>query len=115
MQRGDILEVDLPLLPGSRVQAGRRPAIVVLAEPLPAANDAPIVSVVPLTANLGTLRFRHTFQIEPSRENGLTMPSVALVFQLSALDRLGIIRIRGHLESNYVTQLDAMLREMLGL
>jgi mRNA interferase MazF len=113
MHRGDILEVDLRLAPGSRAQGGRRPAIAVLAETALAIN--PVVTVVPLTSQQGALRFRYTFQIEPSRENGLTLPSVALVFQIRAEDRARILHVRGRLEAHYMAQLDALLREMLGL
>ena len=112
MHRGDILDVDL-LVQGSRVQAGRRPAIAILADAAIKVN--PVIAVVPLTSNLGALRFRYSFQIQPSQDNGLTAPSVAMVFQLTVVDRVNVIRVRGHLEDGFMAQLDSLLRDMLGL
>ena len=113
MRRGDVLDVDLPLVPGSRVQGGRRPAVLLLTDEASKVN--PVVSVVPVTGTPEATRFQFTFQIAPSGANGLTAPSVALVFQMMAVDRIAIARVRGHLEEQYITQLDAVLREMLGL
>ena len=43
--------------------------------------------VVPLTTARGTMRFAGTVLIRPMAENGLSQVSVALVFQLRAIDR----------------------------
>lgn len=112
MQRGDILYVDLPSSAG-REQSGRRPAIAVLADNAPAGN--PMMMVVPLTSTAATLRFPHTFQINPSPTNQLTSVSIVLVFQLRAIDRLRIVEVRGRLEDQYIAQMDAEMRTMLGL
>jgi mRNA interferase MazF len=112
MQRGDLLYVNLGDQTG-REQAGRRPAIAVIANNAPAGN--PMTVVVPLTTNMATLRFPHTFQISPSSMNQLVAESVVLVFQLRALDRLKIVDVRGHMEDDYLARLDNELRSMLGL
>src|SRR5262245_47677267 len=49
-----------------------------------AANRAVIV---PLTTQLDALRFPGTILLEPDAENGLRQVSVALVFQMAALDQ----------------------------
>ncbi len=113
MPRGDVLDVDLPIVPGSRVQGGRRPAVLLLTEE--AARGNPVVTVVPVTGTVEAIRFQFTFQIAPSPANGLTAPSVALVFQVMAIDRTAIARRRGHLEDEYIAQLEATLRQMFGL
>jgi mRNA-degrading endonuclease toxin of MazEF toxin-antitoxin module len=102
---GDIYWVELPGGAG-RAQAGRRPAIV--AQSSSASANLPTALVVPLTTQLDALRFVGTFLVEPHADNGLRRPSVALVFQLTAVDRrifgarLGRIDERG-LEQMWAT------------
>lgn len=115
MARGDVLRVELPAPPGGggREQTGRRPAIAVQAD-IPGANT-PTLMVVPLTSQLGALRFPHTIRVEPSAMNGLTKPSVLLIFQLGPIDRVRILGRIGRLEQHYLNQLDAEMRRMLNL
>jgi mRNA interferase MazF len=51
------------------------------------AGDLPLVLAVPLTGAASATRFQGTLSIEPTPENGLRQSSVALVFQLRAVDR----------------------------
>lgn len=115
MARGDVLLVELPYPRGAPgyEQTGRRPAVAVQAD-LPGAS-LPTVMIVPLTSQLTASRFPHTIAVDPSPQNGLTDPSVLLVFQLRALDQGRILRTIGHLEQNYLDQLDAEMRSMLHL
>jgi mRNA-degrading endonuclease toxin of MazEF toxin-antitoxin module len=88
---GDLYWVELPAR-GGRAQAGRRPAII-----LQTASGLPTTVIVPLTSQLDALRFPGTILMEPDAENGLRRRSVALVFQLTAVDnryiteRLGVV------------------------
>lgn len=43
--------------------------------------------MVPLTTQLDALRFPGTVLVDADRSNGLRRPSVALVFQLTVVDR----------------------------
>jgi len=113
MARGDIVYVDLPLVSGSRVQGGRRPAIVVIRDQ--ALQGNPMTMIVPLTTNLGAARFPHTLLIEASSQNGLSVLSLALVFQLRAADRTYLDSTIGHLESGNLAQIDEMMHQMLGI
>ena len=115
MARGDVLRIEFPYPPSDagHEQAGRRPAIAVQTDVTSA--SLPTLMVVPLTGRLGALRFPHTIQVEPSKENGLTQTSVLLVFQLRAIDQKRILERIGHLEQNYLDQLDAEMRRMLDL
>jgi mRNA interferase MazF len=72
-----------------------------------------MLMVVPITSALGALRFSFTVKIEPSAQNGLTLPSVAMVFQMRAIDRKRIIRKIGELEMQYLTQVDAEIWRLL--
>lgn len=94
MRYGELFWVDLPNR-GGREQRGRRPAIIW--QDTDTFSGLPTVLIIPLTSRLGALRFPATLRIEPSADNGLTMPSVALVFQLGACDtqrirdRIGVL------------------------
>jgi len=81
---GDIHWVDLPTANG-REQRGRRPAVVLQADDY--GGDLPGVLVVPLTTARAAIRFAGTTLIRPTAENGLRQTSVALMFQLRAIDR----------------------------
>ena len=113
MTRGDIVYINLPLVHGSRVQGGRRPAILVIADKSLRGN--PMAMIVPLTTNLTATRFPFTFQIDPSSENGLSAPSIAMVFQLCAADRTHLESVIGRLEDEHLTRIDELLRQMLDL
>jgi mRNA interferase MazF len=81
---GDIHWVDLPTANG-REQRGRRPAVVLQADDY--GGDLPVVLVVPLTTARAAIRFAGTTLVRPTAENGLRQTSVALMFQLRAIDR----------------------------
>ena len=66
-------------------QRGRRPAVVFQDDDY--GGDLPVVLVVPLTTARAAMRFAGTTLIQPTAENGLRQASVALVFQLRAIDR----------------------------
>jgi len=84
MSVGDIHWVDLPAV-GGREQRGRRPAVILQDDDY--AGALPVVLVVPLTTTRAATRFAGTALIQPTAENGLRQVSVALVFQLRAIDR----------------------------
>jgi mRNA interferase MazF len=108
MARGDVLLVELPNS-DKREERGNRPAIAVQTE----VAASPMLMVVPITSSLGALRFSFTVKIEPSSQNGLTLPSVAMIFQLRAIDRNRLIRKVGELEPEYLAQVDAEIWKML--
>jgi mRNA interferase MazF len=108
MARGDVLLVGLPEL-DKREEKGNRPAIAVQTD----LATSPMLMIVPVTSSLSALRFPFTVKIEPSNLNGLTLPSVAMVFQMRAIDRKRIIRKIGNLESKYLDRVDAEIWRML--
>ncbi len=115
MARGDIVRIRFPYprdQPGHE-QAGQRPAIAVQTDTT--AGSLPTLMVVPLTGQLDALRFPHTIRVDPSETNGLTMPSVLLVFQLRAIDQSRILDTLGTLEQRYMDQLDNEMRRLLDL
>lgn len=88
MEKGEIWLVEFPVSDGHE-QGGTRPVILV------ADTNTNIAVVIPLTSNLQALRFPHTFSIEPDRANGLSAESVALIFQIRAIDKRRLMKKMG--------------------
>jgi mRNA interferase MazF len=95
MLRGEVWMVFLPAAPAGREQAGQRPAIII--QDPGYGQASPLVLVVPLTSQSGAARFPATVTILPTAANGLSAPSIAMVFQTRALDRARFIRRLGAL------------------
>ena len=95
MKVGDLHWVQMPGS-GGHAQAGRRPAIVMQSE---TAQNLPTILIIPLTTQLSAVRFQGTVLIEASAQNGLKQNSVALVFQMTAIDRSFVERPLGEISS----------------
>ena len=76
-------------------QTGDRPVIIVQDDKY--GRDTPVILVVPLSSRQMAQRFDATCVFEPNQSNGLSSTSVALVFQLRALDRSRLRRRVGYL------------------
>ena len=111
MQRGEVWQADIPYAPG-HAQAGLRPAVIVQADPF--LTTLPTVLIVPLTGSLGANRFPGTLLVQPDGRNGLTIPSVALVFQLRSLDTQFCLRRLGVLDPTTLDQIFAELDKLTG-
>jgi mRNA interferase MazF len=111
VRQGEIYWVELPSANG-REQAGRRPAVFVQDENY--TGQLPVVLVVTLTTATSTLRFPGSLMIAPTPENGLHMPSVALVFQMRAIGRTRLRDRLGTLNSQPMAELFQTLDKLLG-
>ncbi len=112
MDIGDIYTVEIPPS-GGHEQAGARPAIIVQASQFE--SQLPTVLIVPLTSQLAAQTFPGTFLIRPDAENGLTMTSVVLVFQLRAIDKRRLGRKIGQLSASHLAQLHQLVKSLLRL
>lgn len=110
MARGDIFLVSLPESEG-REQSGRRPAVAVQTD----LAGEPMLMIAPITSSLAALRFNFAVRIEPTSENGLTMPSVVMVFQMRAVDKKRIMRRIGQLSPEDMGRVDIEIRRMLSI
>ena len=106
MSVGDLPWVDLPAVNG-REQRDRRPAVVLQNDNY--GGDLPVVLVIPLTTARAAMRFAGTILIRPTAENGLWQASVALVFQLRAIDQH---RIQERIGTVSTEVLHAMFEEL---
>ena len=108
MKKGEIWLVELPSAIGHE-QAGTRPALI-LAE-----TETNIVIIIPLTSNLQALRFVNAIEVKPTVTNGLSEISVALVFQVRAIDKKRLRHRIGELESPSLKEIDLSLKRILKL
>jgi mRNA interferase MazF len=111
MKEGEIYRVEIPVS-GGREQAGLRPAIIAQAA---GAERLPTVLVVPLTSKIKAASFPFTFLLEPDHSNNLSAVSVALVFQLRAIDKKRIKSKIGNLAPNHREVLKKNLKNIMGL
>lgn len=108
MARGDVLLISLPTSDGKE-QSGRRPAVAVQTDIV----GEPMLMIAPVTSNPKAARFAFAVQIEPSAENGLTVPSIVMVFQLRAIDKIRIVRKLGELSQVDLARIDREIWQML--
>jgi mRNA interferase MazF len=109
---GDVHWVELPDR-GGHEQSGCRPAIIW--QDSAAFPQLPTTLVIPLSSQQGALRFGGTVLIQPSPGNGLSLPSVALVFQLGACDVRRIGQRLRRLSDNDLAAVRAVARKLQGL
>jgi mRNA interferase MazF len=77
-------------------------------------QSSPLVLVVPLTSNLDALRFPATIRLEPLHGSGLRLPSVAMIFQLRAIDRGRFVQRLGQLNEEALKQILAEMDKLTG-
>ncbi|MDT5271809.1 MAG: mRNA interferase MazF [Acidobacteriota bacterium] len=108
MTVGEIRWVEMPAR-GGHAQAGRRPAVIVQS-----ATGLPTTLIIPLTSQLDALRFTGTVLVEADSQNGLRRPSVALVFQLTAVDRRHIADRLGSVSKEVLEEIWSALDKLTG-
>lgn len=106
MKKGEVWIIAFPDSDGHE-QHGARPAILIADTP------AGVASVIPCTANLHALRFPFTLRIDPSKKNGVDAPTIALLFQLRAVDRQRFVRKIGVLEQETIKKVNRLLKTFL--
>jgi len=113
--RGDIVLVNLPQAAdgAGHEQVGTRPALVVQDDAT--SETLSVIMILPFTSNLKAQRFPYTILIQPSTRNGLSTPSVLLVFQLRAIDKKRVTKKIGDLEDELMLKVNAEMKDLLGL
>lgn len=111
--RGEIWVVEL----GSGVgheQMGRRPALVVSIDPFNS-GPAELVMTVPVTSQVGkSRRIAAHVPIQPP-EGGLRAPGVILCDQLRTLSKQRLVTRWGDVSPATLSQVEAVIRFLLGL
>ena len=112
MRPGDLYWVEIPAANGYE-QAGLRPAVVLQSERL--TSRLTTIQVVPLTSRMKARRFPATLVLNPDSSNHLSSKSVALVFQLRAIDRRRLKSKLGTLSAGQLAQIKGLVRELFEL
>lgn len=97
---------------GGHAQSGKRPAIILQKQKN--SDKLPTILAVPLTSQQKATRFPATVEIEPNAENGLNNISVALVFQLAAIDKRYISTKIGKVSDKILQEIFESLNELIG-
>ena len=108
MEKGEIWVVRLFSKEG-REQEGIRPAIII------SDTKTDLALLIPLTSNLESLeKLPFTLEIKKTKDNKLIKDSVALVFQLQAMDKRRLVSRIGNLEKFHLKKIDNLLKILLG-
>jgi mRNA interferase MazF len=108
LKKGDIYLIDIPSQKGFE-QFGSRPAAII-------ANVSPdIALIIPFTSNLKAKTFDNTLVIKPDDKNRLDRESVALIFQIRAIDKKRIANKLGELSESQIKEIDTILKGMLSI
>jgi mRNA interferase MazF len=115
MDRGDVVRVDLPAPSGKpgREQIGERPSVILQINK--ATTNLSTLIVVPFTSNQQSARMFGSVLVQATKDNGLSVDSVALVHQMRVIDKRRVRRIEGRLSPDDLARVDANVREILGL
>lgn len=105
---GAVVILDLGNAPFGHEQSGLRPGIIL-------SEQNGVVITIPLTTNTTALRFSATFAVVPDSKNGLAATSVALVFQIRAVDKTRIVKHIGVLSSKDARVLNKLIRTITSL
>ncbi len=108
MQKDEIWTVEVPGI-GGHTQTGHRP-VLVLASGLPS-----VVVIAPFTTNARAGRFPHTIHVSPTDKNGLSVTSILMIFQVTAIDRRFAKKKIGILEKATSKEVKENLRTMFSL
>jgi mRNA-degrading endonuclease toxin of MazEF toxin-antitoxin module len=111
MKKGEVWRVRLPVTAGHK-QSGERPGVIMQDDQF--LTSLPTVLIVPFTGTVAASRFPGTLLVQPDGQNGLTVPSVALVFQFSAVDQRDCVRRLGTLDGHSLDELFALLDQLTG-
>ena len=106
MKKGEIWSVEIPVSNGHE-QSGLRPVIIF------SEVEANIVIIIPLTSSLQALKYPNTIEVNPTYTNGLKTNSVALVFQLRAIDKKRMKNRIGTIENKLLEEINQMIKNML--
>jgi len=102
---GDVVLVDLDTMSYGHEQSGSRPAVFI-------SRTENLSLVIPLTTNLRAKRFSATCLVIADTVNKLASDSVALAYQLRAIDSRRIVHRIGKLSLKNIRALNTILRSI---
>jgi mRNA interferase MazF len=111
---GDIYLVEIPAsVTEGRERQGLRPAIIV--QTSDNIDKIPTVLIIPFTTQIKASNFPFTFTVSPDPFNNLSSVSVALTFQLRAIDKKRLKNKIGKLNPNDADVLKQTIKTLLDI
>ncbi len=110
MKTGEVYLVELPSTDG-REQIGTRPVIIFQDEKY--TEILPTTLIIPLTSQPKAQRFPATLPIKANKENGLEKDSIALIFQLRAIDQKRIENKIGRLKNEEINGIYKKIQDLI--
>ncbi|MGN0353758.1 MAG: type II toxin-antitoxin system PemK/MazF family toxin [Muricoprocola sp.] len=112
--RGDILMVNMIEVPGTSLQKGRRPAVVISNDK--ANTYSPVITVVPLTSKIKKKRYLPTHVYVSRHEmTGLVRPVLVLGEQVSAIAVQNIVQKCGHMSERAMKRITKAVKIQLNI
>lgn len=111
MNVGEVYLIEFPAR-GGHAQTGKRPAIILQKQEI--SDKIPTVLAVPLTSQKHANHFPATIEIVPNDENNLNSVSIALVFQLAAIDKRYIKTKIGKISAEMLEKIFSELDKITG-
>lgn len=109
-RRGDVIWANNKALTSKHLQKGNRPFIVIQNDY--GNNNSPTLIVTPTTSKIKRMDIPTHVYFE---DNLLKKPSVALLEQISTIDRSDILKVVGSLSKNNMQKIDEALAKSIGL
>lgn len=69
--------------------------------------------IMPCTTTQDASKFPHTYLISQTPKNGLSEDSIALIFQITSVDKKRLVKKLGELDTEDIANIGAILKEML--
>lgn len=114
IHRGDILMVNMIEIPGTSIQKGIRPAVVISNDK--ANTYSPVLTVVPLTSKIMKKRYLPTHMYVSKFEmTGLTKPVLVLGEQISAIAIQNVIKKCGHMNKRAMEKITNAVKIQLNI
>ena len=108
MNKGGIFLVEMPSSKGHE-QSGFRPAIAI------SDSVKNTIILIPLTTKLNYSNSEYSLKITPSKENGLDLESIALVYQMRAIDVRRLKNKIGKVDKEILISIDNLIKQLLNL
>ncbi len=112
MKIGDVYLVEIPAINGHE-QSGYRPAIVI--QSTYRLEEIPTVLIIPLTSKTKAAAFPFTLTVKPDKSNNLSSISVALIFQLRAIDKRRLKQKLGTLKNSDISKIKRLVYKIMSL
>jgi len=91
---------------------GFRPAIIIQSKDT---EKIPTIVIIPFTSKIKASQFPFTVVIEPDSLNNLDVPSVALIFQIRAIDKKRLVKRIGEISQESLKGIKKKLKEFLDI